>query len=1701
MSYLRAGGDGVYNIPALNASGQLYIRGKKFEDYIAELMSEDQLEQSEIDTLRTLLLHLKTDGLTSEWIVNNENKNAVLKTAITAIETKLAKIDTAALTETSVLTNDNRNSVLKTAIDTAASDLTALTGRVDTAEGNIVSLANRMTVAEGDIDGVETKTRFITEATITGTGDNTLSTYTTLVGPTTEEKGSTSMKLNVKNAGSELIGYEIKSNFNNDAYALNESTYSHRGGRLTLLGHTMRLQATEQIRIGNFAEYGDGFSTMAINIGGRGNKINIGRIDSQNATGGLTEINLGVLGGTGKRSTNTSIDGNVYLAGARFDDLTKTSRFTISSVLALMSSGPPSWVLGFFASATSIPFSDVWTMAPGTTSKSGDVATSNALMIEELYVVNKSITNITPKIGFFLAKANYSCTQLIGDHRTQVFEGEIVLRNNNITSSSVDWAFTGADDKCNVVNIGGDSGILIHQGASEDGATLQIINSCNGSIKMSLDNDGTKGSAKPALEVMPYDNDGTFQTMTRIGFYPGLYQGTGKVGSYQLEVNQELDRDGIAVAQTDIITGITVVNKINANSINTPGTITGIDLVGTTSISAPTATAGSLVINANYTGNTVARLYKNADNKLMWNGSEVGAGGVSSGGITYMINVASNISNPSPTPTVTIMTAAYSGNAQRTITQAVTANTAYYIAKYTTEVFDEVSNPVLTGLQQLNQYISWNSQNQVGQLYGQLWFQATAIGFGVLYQRTYASPVTTTAATFINGTPIPTPKGLYNIKFQRVLFPNINVVVTSGPVVLRYRVEGLVSGSWTSLYSMVGLVPPTVSSTTSNLTITLDESVILSQTTPGATAVRLVLFIGSGTGTISQTSAGGADLAAYRLIGLGEGTPGLFRTMLYDGTNAKITVPYSETPTLIEYDLAIDAPYNVSAFASPTLSTDLYFIQPAGGFANHAIALYFNEGSISHYHSTISPIQTTQTLAQVLNIGATASQAINMNTNKISGITTLEGAANGNWNVKEITAAQGSGISVSPTNGSYAIANSGIISISPGAGISVNTSASGVATITNTGIGTASVLENIRDEHQSLYEVGALPRKPDYWATNWSVADSTARSHQDIYVSVDGKIIATASGAGFAIRYSTNYGTSWNDGNVSASGLTWSSICGTSTGSKLFAFGRFIAQNQAQSLLLYSSINQGATWTQVTSSAFTGLSSVNRVRCSGDGKYILANITNVGTQGRSLFSSDGGATWVVKNISAGLPTGYTNGVAMSRSGAVQFITWINDTGTNSGIFRSMDYGATWGQMQAHIAGAKWTHIECDATGRFGWATRYLNINTQDSQAYRSEDYGATWFQAGMNSIEDIWVSGTGQFIAGVSVPNTAISNNGFLVYSVDYGRTIQAFSLGNTTTIRTINGSADGSVLVVGSVNFTEGGFAGDGLIRIARQGQQNIQDLQVSGGITLSKANGIYSLNVPTPTPPAEQLWYTGLTNTTNDVSTIYLDDFRAIAGKIDLNQYDIRYEMDINWKYTETTYPFAFVSLGLNSVQASAVANPTQNNAQTRWNNYLQPTFSSTATADQLYTSRFYCGYTATQGTGPTFRYRQTLCGKISLQTRTNPQTPIVLNDIAFNSRLITNDFVSNAVTLEQINTNQFRIYAGDSLDAGQQTIRGCAAWETSCDNLWNLGSSGGNDLNSGVFRLFLHFTDGTPTNRFRGAEVKYSIYRVNKGVVNSE
>ena len=1748
----KANNAGIYNFDNLNAQ-TLYIKGKRFEDYINELVFEDQLEQDEITEIKLLLEYLDTTGLNSAWLVNNGNTNETLRSAILALQTKLANIDTTALTQSSVLTNDNRNSVLKTRLDTA----------------------------EGDIDNVENKTRFITEASVTGTGNNTYSNYRTRVGPADGvEKGSALIELNMKNGpANELIGYTIKSNFNNNSYSDNESIYSHRDGRLTLLAHTMRMQATEQIRIGNFAQYGDGGASTAINIGGRGQHVNIGCIDALSTGTTSTQIQIGKQSDTAP-NTSTRLSGNMYLSDARFEDLTKTERITVASLVSGWLTGYPGWILGFFSGAISLPYSDVWVMKDASigSSKKGDVATSNEIMVKELYVVNKDVLSLTPKIGFYMAKADYSCTQLIGNHRTQVFEGEIMLRNNNTGVNVIDWALTGANDKCNVVNIGGNDGILIHQGKSSSGASLRIINSCNGSIKLGLEQSGTKGSAKPALEAMPYDNDGTFQTMTRIGFYPGQNQGTGKIGSYQLEVNQELDRDGIAVATTDIITGVTVVNKINANSINTPGTITGIDVVGSTSISAPTATAGSLVINANYTGNTDARLYKNADNKLMWNGAEVGAGGVSSGGITYMVNVASNITNPNPTPTETIMTAAYTSTAQRTITQAITANTAYYIAKYTTEVFDEVTNPVLTGLQQLNQYLVWNSQNQVGQIYGRLWFQATAAGSATLYQRTYASPVTTTAATLINGTPIPTPKGLYNIKFQRVVFPNINVVVSSGPVVLRFRVEGydLLNG-WATITNLNPAgTGQSVSNTTNNLSVSLDEGYDLSQTSAvGAkTALRVVLYIDSGTGTIAQTSAGGADLAAYSLIAVGSNTPALFRTMLYDGTNAKVVTPYSTTPTLIEYDLPIDAPYNVSAFASPTLSTDLYFIQPSGGHNNHAITLYFNEGSISHYHSTISPTQPTPTLAQVLNSGATASQAINMNTNKISGITTLEGSSNGNWNVKEITAAQGSGISVSPTNGSYAIANtgvisvaaaagtsgitatttngavvlqnsgvisvaaasvsagitatttngavtlqnSGIITINQGTGISVTTT-NGVATISNTASAGGQVA---RDQLSATNSVGLVPNKLPHYAQNWAT-QSVSVQPQDIFVSNDGRNCVYIPNSNAYVQNSPDYGVTWYNSNLTTGGL-WS-MCGSMTGEFLYItkYGNTTgsAPNVVYTPSIYVSYNYGSYWSELTIDRTPGAANtwynrfIDKIRCSSDGNVVMVSTFNttwasgVANNGVVYISTNAGATWVVRNITAG--PSHIIDCCMSANGAIMFaaangvLGGSTDNG-NGGIYRSFDFGATWTKVKNQIAAGSYYFgiIKCDATGRFLVACDQSTSDIPDGgQIQTSDDYGSGWTWFGdeqARGARAAFVSPGGNLM--ITAHSSYSGYDSRIRYSTDYGRKwTNAISLNTilgSSTIRTLASNHDGSVLLVAT--------GSDAAIYRCVEERGKLELVAGSRDLTMTPAfgGGYTLLNNPTTT-----LWFSGGFEIQTGGPQYKVDFDFLSAGKIDLTQYNIRYEIDCYW--STGTWSYVYPLLSINDVLNTDVPGTNPNvshdplSALTNWtNNINNGTYGGSEVYAQTYNNRFFAGYfpgsstNGSAGANNLQRQRTLIKGTLSLHRR--PAAQVGITDAAQNARDIFNIFTCDNYSerfysgmLYLMNSN-----AQQGIDYGinHQRINGTGIF--AAESVWSYNAMGaGTALAGGVSRIGFHLSEGgtTTTHRPRAAHYTYRIYRERK------
>jgi hypothetical protein len=695
--------------------------------------------------------------------------------------------------------------------------------------------------------------------------------------------------------------------------------------------------------------------------------------------------------------------------------------------------------------------------------------------------------------------------------------------------------------------------------------------------------------------------------------------------------------------------------------------------------------------------------------------------------------------------------------------------------------------------------------------------------------------------------------------------------------------------------------------------------------------------------------------------------------------------------------------------------------------------------------------------------------------------------------VRDISA--GSGISATTANGVATLANTGILSVAAGTGISVSTT-SGVATITSTataGTTQATVLQNIREDNLALGEVGALPRKPDYWATNWSIVDEAVRSHYDSYLSVDGKVIATASG-NFAIRYSTNYGTSWNDGNVSSTLLYWFSICGTTNGSKLFAFGR-TGTSGNQILVLYTSVNQGATWTQVTSGTFTGLNAVNRVRCSGDGKYLIANVGNVGTGVRYLSSSDSGATWELKTINATIDTGFTQGVNVSRSGAVQYITWTYQDGNVSRVYRSLDYGTTWTQVNQNNGNELFTYIESDSTGRFVWVARYVNINTLGSAGYRSDDYGVTWSQTGFGSCEDIWVSATGQFAAGVSIANPSQSNNRFLCITVDYGMTTQYVNLGNTTTHRTINGSADGSVLVMGSVNFSEGNpsFSGDGKIRIARQALQNIQDLSVVGG-TIAKSSGVYTLTND------YGLHYTGIVTADNNTNTYNLS-WANIVSPINLETHNIRYEIFISFNFAasqiEGGVAFQMGLNGVNSTGYTAPADSRWRTAVTNWTNTIVAGQANPDTAqefNQTFVNRFYCGERRASTWSTAYRNRVHLKGEISMNRRLNAEAGITDNSIQ--SRIIVNQF--NCEHFVDAGADQWYIYAEATANNSEQynRIHGTALWNARANNLW------ANNLATGISSInILMQTIADPiTYMPRGAEIQFRIYKENKGIANS-
>jgi len=1806
--------------------------------------------RSAITALQTKTANLDTTGLTSPSVLTDANKNSALLTAIgtlitdltalavrvtteegnvDALQLKTANLTTTGLTSESVLNDANKNSVLKTALDALANtpgDVTALAGRVTTAEADIDALEGRATSLEGRATAVEGratavegrattlegKTRFTTVSNTyfdnnIGTaqpfgipfGDYDGSTYPIgsfkmEVGPTLASgQGKSYFEMTHKNlvqnpnfpAGdvaqasfSHLLRCAgIRSYYRKGAtpgiYNLSNETFlqhtdENGDGRITLKAKVMRILPPDTNSVVEMGRFGETWSNPDIRIGGRGNQVNIGSMEDDELAQGVGDVATKTRIYIGRRPTTGNagdvlnsqliLRGDCFTGNLNFKDLAVTSPLSIETLISFLSpSGLPAFIFNnLFGGGVAIPKSDVVVMK-GTVSKRGDIETSNNLSIEKMSIINTSVGNLTPGFTLFFAQHDVTSTQLIGNNRTGVFQGEISLKNYNVVSTGVDFAFAEENDKVNVLSIKGNSGILLHQGASSNNESLDIFNSKSGPIRLFIGADGTRagtthGGAYIMRYLEPFGNNlvATGETKVILGSKIGIDSslaseanqgdgfGQGKVatdGHLVIEVSTKVDtlrRQGVNVRHKTIVNNLPVYTQ---------------SIINSDSISTPSVETESLKITANYGGSATNRLYKDANNKLYWNGEQISAvnypatapvnSNISNTYIDNSFNLYGNSDAGFPKQSA-LPTALYTGTPIRTaateaqLISAITAAGDYDVIRITANItltasitiakklkIEGTSNAIVVTFDTAVTIITITSS--------EVWFSALTFN----NVNTGSSAVILTFSNvnaiknFVTGCIFQTNEFAISSNNNTIQITNNTFQFVGGSADSHRYI--ILSGCLGSCFINDNIFVGNGGASTQCVNLNngaaaafLNSKIIISRNVSQTNPVQRLLMV--------DISLAASNISFYVSKNVMQTTSGfvLLYVLPFDGIKEFHIIQNIETlgsgitggKGIIGIDSAANSviAFNTIVYSSgnvpAVLRTDYTNLVTAAANQNGAIAYAtarFTPGATTY--NVIVPLlinldlvtPETQNLGAVMALGNTASTTLNMNNNGITNVASIQ-----DWNVKQITA--GTGISSTSAAGNYTIANTAPVQnvVAGSGGISIDYNGT-TATINHVGVGGGGggSSQTIHDLN-ALEEVGALGQRPT-WATNWAITDSAVNAHFDMYCSVDGKVIASASPAttigNGPIRYSTNYGSTWSNGNTS---VPWRSITGTSSGSKLFATA------SATPYLLYTSTTQGATWTSQSMTSVTNSSPapiLNRIRASGDGLHlIMCDEATLPTLGSRIFvSANGGNSWTAKYLSTNA-YGYSTNCAMSRSGRYQYAIFYQAGYT--AINRSDDFGVTWTPMYNDSAiypidTGYFNKIECDSTGRYVYATRVHTSNaTTTIPMYQSADFGTTWSASTLAiSMADVWVSGTGQFVAGISVPLGGLTGSRFY-YSIDYGRTYSNVFI-SLLSIRCVVGSGDGSTLAVGSINNTDFGVGGDGNIRVARQIPLEI----VTTGLNESAMiNGIMNIT------PNEQLWARG-EGYQDGANGNYFCSFNN-AARIYLSEYNIGYKVEFYWA-AGTTYANQFNHLGINNYTAAQAGyNQGSNGGYTATTNMEFLHTPSSVDNKASFIGRSYCGFQQNiSSTGLQYRFASILTGRLSMNNRPESSPSygglpasggtLTTNDWGVFSKVLKNEFLCDNYSIVSANSNyqyDWGIYAPASIDYpfSYVTVRGNSVWDMTYGGIYYAG--GADSIQNGVWRLFIRNADntavfggidGTPTNRPRNAYMKYQIYRIRK------
>ena len=144
----------------------------------------------------------------------------------------------------------------------------------------------------------------------------------------------------------------------------------------------------------------------------------------------------------------------------------------------------------------------------------------------------------------------------------------------------------------------------------------------------------------------------------------------------------------------------------------------------------------------------------------------------------------------------------------------------------------------------------------------------------------------------------------------------------------------------------------------------------------------------------------------------------------------------------------------------------------------------------------------------------------------------------------------------------------------------------------------------------------------------------------------------------------------------------------------------------------------GNSWTESSRTAKGGLVGI------GNGKIALVN--PIGTANAGSFSSNGGATWSDTTIGLSA-TNTVTGVSGQPNGDVMLATYVDSSGTTTGILRSTDGGNTWGAGAALPTTSRYQDVAYGGGDGYGkWVVISGTASNPSNAGAYSTDDGSSW---------------------------------------------------------------------------------------------------------------------------------------------------------------------------------------------------------------------------------------------------------------------------------------------------------------------------------------------------------------------------------------